>query len=343
MDNNNNVVTLKGDEIMNFKRKLLNIFLLLLLVMPIQAYAYSDKVVLGGQNIGIEVHSNGVMVVGFYKVDDVYLGRNAGIDIGDKIIKIGNTTVSNIEEMVTAINHNISNSKVNMTILKGNKEVNVTLDLVKDNNGVYKTGLYVKDGITGIGTLTYIDPASRIFGALGHEIIEANSNSKFEIKDGKIFKSEVTGATKSDSNTTGEKNATFNKSVVYGDIKENTTNGIYGTYTSEFNGNNLIEVAQPSEIALGEASLLTVLKGNEVKEFSINILKVNTNSKTKNILFEITDPELLNITNGVIKGMSGSPIIQNNKLIGAVTHAIVSDTAKGYGIFITTMLEEGEN
>jgi len=153
---------------MNFKRKLLIIFSLLLLVMPITTYAYSSKVVLGGQNIGIEVNSKGVMVVGFYKVNDSYIGRNAGIEIGDKITKISNTEISSINEMVEAINKNIKDSKVNMTISRGNIEKTVILDLVRDDNDVYKTGLYVKDGITGIGTLTYIDPETKIYGALGH-------------------------------------------------------------------------------------------------------------------------------------------------------------------------------
>ena len=328
---------------MNFKHKLLTIFSLLLLVMPISVYAYSDKVVLGGQNIGIEVNSNGIIVVGFYKVNDSYIGRDAGIQVGDKIVKIADEKINSIDEMITAINQNIKNSKVNMTISRGNKEKNVILDLVKDNNNVYKTGLYVKDEITGIGTLTYIDPETKIYGALGHEIIEANTNQKIEVKNGKIFKSEITGAVKSDRNNTGEKNAIFNKNTVYGTIKENTTNGIFGEYRADFNNNNLIEVANPNEIVLGEAKILTVLIGNKVEEFTINILKVNNDTKTKNILFEITDEELLNKTNGVIKGMSGSPIVQNNKLIGAVTHAIVNDNEKGYGIFITTMLEEGEN
>lgn len=328
---------------MNFKRKLLTIFSLLLLVMPISVYAYSDKVVLGGQNIGIEVNSKGIMVVGFYKVNDSYIGRDAGIQVGDTIVKIANEKVNSINEMIASINNNIKDSKVNMTISRGNKEKNVILDLVKDNNDVYKTGLYVKDEIAGIGTLTYIDPETKIYGALGHEIIEANTNQKIEVKDGKIFKSEVTGAVKSDGANTGEKNAIFNKNTVYGTIEENTSNGIFGTYTSDFNDKNLIEVANSSDIVLGEAKILTVLTGNKVEEFTINILKVNTDTKTKNILFEITDEKLLNKTNGVIKGMSGSPIVQNNKLIGAVTHAIVNDNEKGYGIFITTMLKEGEN
>lgn len=328
---------------MNFKHKLLTFFSLLLLVIPLSTYAYSNKVVLGGQNIGIEVNSKGIMVVGFYKVNDSYIGKTSGIEIGDKIIRVSDTNVYSINDMVTAINKNIKNSKVRMTISRGNREIPVTLDLVRDNNDVYKTGLYVKDEITGIGTLTYIDPETKIYGALGHEIIEANTNEKIEVKDGKIFKSDVTGAIKSDRTTTGEKNAIFNKQIVYGNIKENTISGIFGTYTSEFNKDNLIDVASSSEIVPGEAKILTVLKDNKIEEYSINILKINTSTKTKNILFEITDKELLNKTNGVIKGMSGSPIIQNNKLIGAVTHAIVNDNKKGYGIFITTMLEEGEN
>lgn len=328
---------------MNFKRKLHTFFLLLLLFMPISTYAYSSKVILGGQNIGIEVNSRGIMVVGFYKVNDSYIGRDSGIEIGDKIIKISSIEVNSIDEMVKAINKSIKNSKVNLTISRGNVEKDVILDLVRDNNDVYKTGLYVKDQITGIGTLTYIDPETKIYGALGHEIIEANTNQKIEVKDGKIFKSEITGTTKSDRATTGEKNAIFNKNIIYGNIKENTTNGIFGIYTSDFNKDKLIEVANPEEIVRGEAKILTVLKGNKIEEYTINILRVNTDTQTKNILFEITDERLMNNTNGVVKGMSGSPIIQNNKLIGAVTHAIVNDNKKGYGIFITTMLKEGEN
>lgn len=328
---------------MNFKHKLLTVFSLLLLLMPSTVLAYSDYVILGGENIGIEIKSEGIMIVGFYSVDGKNLGRNAGLEIGDRIIEISSKKANNIDEMVQLINSNIVDSKIDMTILNGNNKRNVTLDLVKDNNNVYKTGLYVKDEITGIGTLTYIDPNSKIFGALGHEILEASSNVKIEVRDGKIFKSDVTGASKSDGKTTGEKSATFNKDIVYGDIKENTINGIFGVYSEKYNENNLIEVGKPSDIELGEAKILTVLEGSKVREYTINILKTNDSSNTKNLLFEITDTELLDITNGVIKGMSGSPIVQNDKIIGAVTHAIINENAKGYGIFITNMLEEGEN
>lgn len=328
---------------MNFKRKLLVFFSILLFIAPISTYAYSSKVLLGGQNIGIEVNTKGIIVVGLYKVNDAYIGKEAGIMIGDKIVKIADTPVNSIDEMINAIDKNIDNSKVNMTISRDNVLKNVKLDLVRDNNDVYKTGLYVKDQITGIGTLTYIDPETKIYGALGHEIIESNTKEKIEIKDGKIFNSKITGTIKSDNESTGEKNAIFDKNTVYGTIEENTINGIFGKYTGEINNDKLIDIASVKDITLGEAEILTVLKDDVIETFKINILKINTDSKTKNILFEITDEKLIDKTNGVIKGMSGSPIVQNNKLIGAVTHAIVNDNEKGYGIFITTMLEEGEN
>ena len=328
---------------MNFKNKLLTILSLLLIIMPLNTFAYSDHVILGGNNVGIEVHSKGIMVVGFYQVNNSYIGREAGLELGDKITKVSGEEVSSIQDMINKINNKIKDENITLTILRGSKELTTILKLIKDDNNVYKTGLYVKDQITGIGTLTYIDPETKIFGALGHEIVESSSNTKIEVKDGKIFKSNVTGTTKSTRSSTGEKNAVFYNDEVYGTIENNTNSGIFGRYTGEYDKNNLIEVGNISDIKLGEASIRTVLKDNKVETFTINILKINENSDTKNILFEITDKELMGKTNGVIKGMSGSPIIQDDKIIGAVTHAIVNDNGKGYGIFITTMLEKGES
>ncbi len=328
---------------MNFKNKLQKIFFFLLIIMPFNVFAYSDYVVVGGNNIGIEVNSKGIMVVGFYEVNGKSIGKDSGFRIGDTIIEVAGEEISSIDDMVSKIDSKMNNNTVEFTVVRDGLEKKINLQLIKDSNNVYKTGLYVKDQITGIGTLTYIDPETKIFGALGHEIIEANSNLKIEVKDGKIFKAKITGITKSTDRTTGEKNASFDESITYGTITENTTSGIYGKYNYEFDKSNLKKVGNPSDIKLGKASILTVLDDNNIEEYSINILKINEDSLTKNILFEITDPTLKDKTNGVIKGMSGSPIIQNDKIIGAVTHAIVNDNAKGYGIFITTMLKEGEN
>ena len=326
------------------KLKLQIIFpLLILFIMPTNIYAYSKYIIPGGETIGIEVNSKGVLVVGFYEVDSKYIGKDAGFLIGDTITEINNTKVNNIDEMVKAVNEEAdSNNQLDVTIIRNGKSSNLTLDMICDSDAVCKTGLYVKDEITGIGTLTYIDPKTTIFGALGHEITERTTGERFEIKDGKIFKATVTDNTKSENGSPGEKNATYDESVTYGKINSNEESGIFGKYSSELLDTEALEVGTKDDVKKGEAIIRTVINGNEVKEYDINILNINKDSDIKNILFEITDEELINETGGVIQGMSGSPIIQNNKIIGAVTHVIVSDAKKGYGIFITTMLEEGD-
>ena len=340
IENNINVV-FKGDEEMNFKKKLLVVFLILTFIFPIYVFAYSDKVILGGDNIGISVNTKEVLVVGFYKVNDSYIAKDAGFVIGDKITKVNGNQVTSINELVNEINKVENKENVEFTILRNDVEKKVYLSLVKENDN-YKTGLYIKDQITGVGTLTYIDPESMIFGSLGHEILDNSTGKIVNIKSGKIFEALVTGNIKSTNVSTGEKRAIFNQDKVYGIINKNTNKGIFGIYKDNVDNVSLIDVAGIDEIEIGPAQIYTVLNNNDVKSYEINIIKINDELTTKNILFEIVDEELLENTNGVIKGMSGSPIVQNNKIIGAVTHAIVNDNTKGYGIFITTMLEEGE-
>lgn len=327
---------------MKIKNKLLNAIILFLLIIPLNVFAYSSYIIPGGETIGIEVNSKGVLVVGFYKVNNSYIGRSAGFEVGDRIIKLNNKEVNNISSMVEAINKTDSNT-VEFTILRGTSEKNISLNLSEDSDGVLKTGLYVKDSINGIGTLTYIDPSTNIFGALGHEIIEKSTAEKFEIKDGIIFGANVVGIEKSTNGNAGEKTATYNKTEVFGKITGNEISGIFGKYTSNVEGKEKLEVAESKDVKTGDATIRTVIKDDKIEEFKINIIKLDDNSDTKNILFEVVDDRLLKEAGGIVQGMSGSPIIQNNKIIGAVTHVIVNDTTKGYGIFITTMLKEGEN
>ena len=331
---------------MNFLKKLklqIIVPLLILFIMPQNIYAYSKYIIPGGETIGIEVNSKGILVVGFYEVDSKYIGKDAGFEIGDVITEINNIKVSNIEEMVNAVNDEASkDNKLDVTIIRDGKSSSLTLNMVCDSSNVCKTGIYVKDEITGVGTLTYIDPKTTIFGALGHEITERTTGERFEIKDGKIFNATVTDNIKSESGSPGEKNAIYDENITYGEIDANEESGIFGKYTSEILEDDALEVGTKDDVKTGEASIRTVLNGNDVKDYTINILNINIDTDIKNILFEITDQELLNKTGGVIQGMSGSPIIQNNKIVGAVTHVIVNDTKKGYGIFITTMLEDGD-
>ena len=320
--------------------KKLKIKLLILLtsfIMPISILAYSDYIIPGGENIGIEIKSKGVMVVGLYEINGKYL--TSDLKVGDLITKINDQKVETIDDMTKIIGS--SNESIKINYIRNNKEETTTLNLVKDENNIYKTGLYVKDEIKGIGTLTFIDPNTKLFGALGHEIIEKSTGKILEVKDGKIYNSTVTNIDPSRDGNPGEKNAVFKDEI--GEIKENTTKGIFGEY-NDIPNKKLYKVAKINEIKTGEAKILTVLNDEEVKEYKIEILKISDkNEKTKNLLFEITDKELLETTGGIVQGMSGSPIIQDDFIIGAVTHVVVDSPTKGYGIFITNMLEEAEN
>ena len=316
----------------------------LLVIIPQNVFAYSSKVIPGGENIGIQVNTKGIIIVGLYKVNDSYPGKDANLKAGDIITKINDSNVENIQDMVSKIESIEDKSNIEITYMRDNMEYSSNLKLVKQNDGVYRTGLYVKDSINGIGTLTFIDPETKLYGALGHEITENNSGKKLDIKDGKIYKSEVSDIDKSSRGNPGEKNAKYYPEEVFGNIRENTSSGIFGSYTDQLPNKELIDVADVDEVKLGKASIRTVLDKNNVEEFEINITKIDKNlASEKNILFEITDKNLLDKTGGVVQGMSGSPIIQDGKLVGAVTHVIVDDTKMGYGIFITTMLEEAEN
>ena len=297
------------------KKKLL--LIALMVVMPFNIYAYSNKIIVGGDTIGIEVHSNGVYVVGFYDVINKSIAKNAGFKIGDIIIKINDKKIENINSL--------------NKMIEEDKEYTLI-----------KTGLYVKDQINGIGTLSYIDPETRIFGSLGHEIFESSSMTKFNIKDGVIYKAEVKSIKKSTNGTAGEKQADYDKDSSAGSINKNEQNGIFGKYLNELPDNEKFEVATKSEVKKGAAYIKTVINKDEVDTFDINIISIDEGNTVKNILFEIVDEELLKKTGGVIQGMSGSPIIQNNKIIGVVNYVILNETNKGYGVFITTMLEEGD-
>lgn len=323
---------------MFFKKIKLIFISIMLLIMPINALAYSDYIYASGKSIGINIKLKGIMVVGLYEVNGVSPGVIAKINLGDRIIKVNNNEVNSIKEMTDAISKSNNKDSVEITYLRNNKEYKTNLELINDN-GIYKTGLYVKDTISGVGTLTYIDPGTMMYGALGHEIIDRNTKTIVDIDDGKIFKSSVTGITKSINGNPGSKNALYYNDVVYGNINKNTHSGIFGNFSANTDNLKLYKVSDP---VLGDAKILTVIDNDTIKEYSINITKINEFKETKNILFDITDTELLNKTGGIVQGMSGSPIIQGDNIVGSVTHVVVDNPEKGYGIYITNMLTEAE-
>lgn len=321
-------------------KKLLITFLVSLLVPFSVVFGYTDKVYVGGENVGIDVKTNGVLVVGLYKVNDKLLQESSRVQAGDYIIEVNNNKIVSIEDFVNEINNDEDKSDIDVKIKRKNKIFNTKLQLEYIDNE-YKTGLYVKDEISGIGTLSFIDPTNNNFFCLGHQISDG-SNDIVDISSGSIYYSYITDINRSSDGNVGEKEAITNENDRYGSIKKNTDKGIFGTYERDYSNKKLYEVASKEEVKLGEAKLLTVTKNDEIKEYSINIESIDLKDSVKNILFSVTDKELIDNTGGIVQGMSGSPIIQNNKIIGVVTHVIISDTKRGYAIFTVNMLEEAE-
>ena len=319
----------------------LTLFLLTLLI-PINVFAYSDKIIASGETVGIKLNTEGILIVGSYNINGHNTLVEAGLKNGDIISQINDKKVNKVEEMVNIIK-SCNCDKLKIDYKRGKEKGKTELSLYESDNKK-KTGLYVKDSVAGIGTLTYIDPKTKLFGVLGHEIIDNTTGEIIDIDSGTIFDSKVTGITKSERGVPGEKDAILYDEKVEGNIFENTNKGLFGKYISNIDASKLYKVASIRDVKMGDATILTVLDGTDVGQFSVNILKVSeTSNKLKNIEFEVTDKELLSKTNGIIQGMSGSPIIQGDYIIGAVTHVVVEDPHKGYGILIENMLEEGEN
>ena len=322
-------------------KKFISFMLVLYLFIPVSVFAYSDYVIASGKNIGIELKSDYVLVVGSYDINNHNILYESELQIGDKIKEVNGISVNSAYELNEAINK-INKDNITVTYLRDDTIKKANIKLYKDGNN-YKSGLYVKDTIRGVATLTYIDVDNKTYGALGHEIIEKTTKSKFDLSSGTIFKSTVTGITKSYDCTPGEKNARSESSEVYGDVVENTQSGLFGNYTDTIPNSKMYKVVTSDEIKLGSAKILTTIKDEEIASYDIDILRINNNSKTKNILFEVTDKNLLDIAGGIVQGMSGSPIIQGDNIVGAVNYVLVDKTNRGYGIFITNMLEEAEN
>ena len=323
------------------KKVLFTFFVIFL--FPLGVFAYSKYIIPGGESIGIKINTEGLVVVGFYKVEDEYIAKN-NFKIGDKIINVNGKNVNTIDELTDAVSKSeMSSLNVKVIVKRNDREVDTYLKLiVKD--GTYKTGLYVKDSLIGLGTLSYIDPVSKIYGALGHEITMNETGNKVDVRDGNILYSKVIGIDKSRNGRVGSKNANIIFDRKIGTIQKNTNKGIYGIYIDNLPNKETYQVADFSNIKKRDAYILTVTKDNRIEKYSINILDKYSSKKDtqKAFSFEITDKNLLNKTGGIVQGMSGSPIIQDDKIIGAVTNVLVDNVTLGYGISIITMLSEGE-
>ena len=308
------------------------------------------EVVIGGQNVGIELKSNGLLISGTYDVkqnNKTYNPKSeSDLKKGDLIISIGENSVNSLNDLVTILKEKYTNkNSADIKIIRDGITYTKNLKLIRDEYGNIKTGLFIKERLLGIGTITYYDKENGTYGALGHEMNDANYSPSIDLSFGTIYSSDVTLIRKSKNGNPGEKIASINEDEILGEVEKNNEYGIYGTYNVNVDDYVSLEVGEKEDVKLGSAQIWTVIHGDKVEKFDIEIVSLKDQDKqnVKGISFKIVDKRLLNITNGIVAGMSGSPIIQNNKIIGAVTHVIVDKVEYGYGIFIEWMLEESDN
>ncbi|WP_036696304.1 SpoIVB peptidase [Paenibacillus taiwanensis] len=311
------------------------------------------RVIPGGQTIGVKVKSDGILVVGHHlvKVSEerkLSPGEDAGVQLGDLIVRMNGTRIQDVSKVADIVRQaGEADKALELVIRRGANEVQTKLQPAYDaEDKLWRLGLYIRDSAAGVGTLTFYAPDQGVYGALGHVITDMDTQTPIVVGKGEIVQSNVTSISKSQNGEPGEKRAQFVKeSRVLGNVERNTPFGIFGKMTANPEHSVFkepIPIGFNEEVQEGPAEMLTVVNGQQVERFKIEIVHVTRQSgpATKGMVIRITDPRLLQKTGGIVQGMSGSPIIQNNKLIGAVTHVFVNNPSSGYGCFIEWMLQD---
>lgn len=300
-----------------------------------------------GAPFGVKMFSDGALVVAF---SDQYtnLGtenpaKEAGLKLGDLIVSAGGHAVRSNEELTQAITDAAGNA-IPIVYRRDGVQHTTMLTPVQDaSTGAYRAGLWVRDSSAGIGTMTFLDPLNGTFAGLGHAISDTDTGADITLLSGEIVPVVITGCVSGTAGSPGELRGEFSAAAA-GTVLANDSTGVYGEYLAAMSGQSC-PVMQPQEIALGDAEIWTTISGSTPRAYSVRIEQVNMTSSdpNRNLLVKVTDPELLAATGGIVRGMSGSPIVQNGRLVGAVTHVLVNDPTRGYGIFATTMLEKADS
>ncbi len=310
------------------------------------------RVMPGGQSIGVKLNTIGVLVVGHHQVQaeegKVSPGEKAGVQKGDIITEINGSQIEKLADVGEIVKKAGQDGKpLDLVLKRENEKIKARIQPKKDvHESIYKLGLYIRDSAAGIGTMTFYHPESKKYGALGHVISDMDTKKPIVVEDGQIVRSTVTSIEKGGKGDPGEKLARFSSDrEIIGNIKRNSPFGIFGELNKDIkNGvfDRPLQIALSHQVKEGPAKILTVVNNDEVKLFDIEIVSTIPQKfpATKGMVIKVTDPELLEKTGGIVQGMSGSPIIQDNKLIGAVTHVFVNDPTSGYGVHIEWMLNE---
>ncbi len=299
--------------------------------------ALPQKVFLGGDVVGFEYQSVGVLVTS----NEKNLVKKNRIQAGDIIIKINDLDVNTAEEISTALNGDNAGEDVKLTLIRDDKKMVLdftpTFDIFANE---YKLGVWVKDTVSGIGTVTYITHDNK-FGALGHPISDSSTGKNLSVKTGKVYNCNILGINRGGRGVPGELRGVISKRNVIGAVKKVNEFGVYGNVDSNFvSDKKLIDIGGRKVAKPGKAVIYSSIDGKNIKPYNIQIIKTNYQSVSdeKSLVFKITDKELIEKTGGILQGMSGSPIVQNGKLIGAVTHVFLNDSTKGFGLYIDWMM-----
>ncbi len=337
---------------MQFK-KVLSAFLLTALALTTPASADSEEVLITGQGIGITLNAEGAMVTETTQIETkdnriISPAETGGIRKGDVITEINGEKIKSVNDLHSVLSH-IKDNSVMAKINRGGSEIHLKLNPVLASDGKYCLGIWAKDAATGIGTLTYYDPQTGKFGALGHGICDSVSGRIVEIESGEISNATIVSLKKGEKGVPGELQGIFSQNEEpIGKIEKNTICGIFGKMEFSTENNEKaqrIKVGTKADVRVGKAYILASIEHEQREKFEIEIIDIPafTGDVTKGMVIKVTDERLLKKTGGIVRGMSGSPIVQDGRLIGAVTHVFINDPTRGYGIFIENMINETKN
>ena len=324
----------------------------ILYMMGGSAMAASDTrmVVPVGRAVGIKLFSDGVLVVGLSEIPteggNAAPAKECGLKEGDIITHINSKEVDTIEQ-VQSLLQDLEGDQMSIRCLRGEKQLQMTVQAVKcSSDGSYKLGAWIRDSMAGIGTMTFYDPESGTFGALGHGINDVDTAQLMPLQSGGIMEASVVDVKKGAKGAPGELHGAFESGEDAGDLRANTEGGVFGTLSHKalVDGLTPVEAARPDQVKLGPATILSNIAGETVEEYTVEITRVclADDGDTRDLMLTVTDPRLLETTGGIVQGMSGSPILQNGRLVGAVTHVLINDPTCGYGILLENMLQYGQ-
>lgn len=310
----------------------------------------NTEVVPLGNVVGLKLYTNGVLVVGMSEVNGEDNQKykpyeSTGIEEGDMIIEINETVITCTNDLISTVK-SFGDEALTMKFVRDGNVLETTITPIKTSNNEYKLGLWVRDTAAGIGTATFYDPSSGMFACLGHGILDVDTEDLLDISYGEFITTNITSIVKGEKGNPGKIQGTIDSGVTLGTIYKNTEFGVFGIMDNvsslNIDTSKAYPVALRDEIEVGPATIMCTLENNVRKEYSIEIEKifVNNNENNKSMQLKITDSELLNTTGGIIQGMSGSPIIQNDKVVGALTHVLVSEPTQGYGVFADLMIKQ---